>query len=78
MNDWSREGERIRIETMVLTISVGAVLPFHEQLINVPEPPLTMYTPPPLCLYYRSKRTEEMESKRYRMNVKKHIARRRC
>ena len=50
MNGWSREGERRRIEATVLTLSVGAVLPFHEQLINVPEPAVSMYTPPPLCL----------------------------
>jgi len=47
MNGWSREGERRRIETMVLTLSVPAVLPLHEQLINVPEPSVLMYTPPP-------------------------------
>ena len=45
MNDWSREGEW-RIETTALT--VGAVLPLHEQLINVPEPSVLMYTPPPM------------------------------
>ena len=51
MNGWSREGERRRMETMVLTLSVGAVLPLHEQLINVPEPAVLMYTPPlPDCL----------------------------
>ena len=50
MNGWSREGERRRIETMVLTLSVGAVLPLHEQLINVPEPSVLMFTPPPSCL----------------------------
>ena len=38
MNGWSREGERRRIETTVLTLSVGAVFSLHEQLINVPEP----------------------------------------
>ena len=47
MNDWSREGERRRIETMVLTLSAGAVLPLHEQLINVPEPSVWICTPPP-------------------------------
>jgi hypothetical protein len=47
INGWSREGVRRRIETMVLTLSVGAVLPLHKQLINVPEPWYEMYTPPP-------------------------------
>jgi hypothetical protein len=43
-------GRRRRIGIVVLTLSVGAVLPLHEQLINVPEPSELMYTPPPFCL----------------------------
>ena len=50
MNGWSREGERRRMETLVLTPLVPAVLPLHEQLINVPEPWLSMCAPPPCCL----------------------------
>ena len=50
MVDQERERRR-RIETMVLTVLVGAVLPLHEQLINVPELSVLMYTPPPFCVW---------------------------
>jgi hypothetical protein len=47
-------GRRRRMETMIVTLLVGAVFSLHEQLINVPEPVVLMNTPPPFC--YRSKR----------------------
>ena len=41
------------METMKLTPLVRAVLPLHEQLINVPEPSLLRRTPPPCCVHGR-------------------------
>ena len=54
-NEWliKRGRRRRRMETMVLTWLAGAVLPLHEQLINVPEPSVLKRTPPPCCVYGR-------------------------
>ena len=58
LNEIFVEGER-RFWTMSLTLLEGALLPLHEQLMNVPEEPLyRMDTAPPYCLY-RSKRNKE-------------------
>ena len=47
---------------MLLTLPEGALLPFHEQLMNVPEEPLIeMYTAPPLCSKMKERPKKETE-----------------
>jgi hypothetical protein len=61
------------METTVLTILVPAVLPLHEQLINVPEPSRPMCTAPPYCSYIKrnckKKMLKMMAKKEYRKGM---------
>ena len=57
---------------MLLTLPEGALLPFHEQLMNVPyassviaassaAAAVVMYTAPPLCSYIKENRQRNTE-----------------
>ena len=54
------EGEK-RFWNMLLTLPEGALLPFHEQLMNVPDALSEMYTAPPLCSYIKENKQRNTE-----------------
>jgi hypothetical protein len=47
---------------MLLTLPEGALLPFHEQLMNVPDSAIpAMYTAPPLYSYTKENKQRNKE-----------------